>query len=77
VPNTNLKGPTLQVCLTHTKTPPPGSYSSPVPRVQGGSKGVGVFLWARYPCTDQNQHGNMVDHAFMDPSLERAMASDR
>ena len=28
-----------------------GPYHMPMPRVLGGPRKVGVFLWARYPCT--------------------------
>ena len=31
------------------KHPPPGPYRRPMPRVLGGSLGVGVSSWARYP----------------------------
>ena len=37
--------------LTCKKTHPLGPYRSPMYRDLGGSFGVGVFLWARYPCT--------------------------
>ena len=33
------------------KRTPLGPYRRPMPRVQGGSRRVGIFLWARYPCT--------------------------
>ena len=32
------------------KCTPIGPYRRPMPRVLGGPRGVGVFLWARYPC---------------------------
>ena len=32
------------------KRNPLGFYHRPVPRALGGSLGIGVFLWARYPC---------------------------
>ena len=39
------------------------SYGRPMPRVvglclgsYGGPRGVGVFLWARYPCTPRTRH---------------------
>ena len=35
--------------LTRKRTPL-GAYRRPMPRVLGGPRGVGVFLWARYPC---------------------------
>ena len=36
------------------KQNPLGPYSRPTPRVLGGSQGVGVFLWARYPCMEES-----------------------
>ena len=33
--------------------PPLGPYPRPMPRVLGCPRGVGVFLWARYPCTNR------------------------
>ena len=32
------------------KRAPLGLYSEPMPKVQEGPRGMGVFLWARYPC---------------------------
>ena len=36
--------------LTRKRTPL-GPYRRPMPRILGGLGGVGVFLWARHPCT--------------------------
>ena len=38
--------------LTRIRTPL-GPYRRPKPRVLGGSQGVDVFLWARYPCRER------------------------
>ena len=47
----------VQGYLAHKKPHPPrtlgiplGPYRRPMPRVLGDPRGVGVFLWARYPC---------------------------
>ena len=33
------------------KRTPVGPYRRPMPESQGGPRGRGGFLWARYPCT--------------------------
>jgi len=43
--------PLYRVTSLIRKRIPIGPYRRTMPRVLWGSRGMGVFLWARYPCT--------------------------
>ena len=57
--------------LTKQRTPL-GPHRRPMPRVlEGPSRGVGVFLWARYPCTENSLHVAPYSHGYHSPPRPR------
>ena len=55
------------------KRTPVGPYRRPTPRVQGGLRGVGIFLWARYSCRllRDRLFGSRIPKAHIYPRLEK------
>ena len=53
-------GPYRGTPLTRTRTHL-GPYPRPMPRVLGGSQGVSVFLWARFPCRPTCRRCSIVE----------------
>jgi len=65
----------VQGYLTYKNPPPLGPYRRLVPRVLGGPMGLGVFLWARYPCRGRMENDKWSGRvAWCDDTLQGYLA---